>query len=439
MSEENLSGKLIAALSEVDPRPLTGRVRSVSGLVITASVPGARVGDMVEVTAPKGALLAQVVGINQGAVTLLPLGETTGIGPNSEVTTTNRRLSIQMGDHLMGRVLDGLGRPIDGKGPPDTPEAVDWPVMRTPPPPLSRGRIERSLPLGIRAIDAFCTLGEGQRIGIFAGSGVGKSTLLAQIARDAEADVVVIGLVGERGREVRAFLEDALGEEGQAKSVVVAATSDEPPLIRLHSAYTATAVAEWFRDQGRRVLLLMDSLTRFARAQRDVGLAVGEVPSRRGYPPSVFTTLPKLLERSGNNDVGSITAVYTVLVASGDLNEPVADEVRGLLDGHIVLSRALAERNHWPAIDVLKSLSRAMPTITTEQHVAAASRCRRVLARYEEKRDSISLGAYREGSDPFVDEAIGLIQEFEAFLQQPLNEPARYQATIDALQEIVGL
>jgi len=336
-------------------------------------------------------------------------------------------------------VLDGLGRPIDGRGAPDAESTERWRVVREPPHPLRRRRIEEPMGTGVRVLDGMLTLGKGQRMGLFAGSGVGKSVMMGQIARGSDADVNVICLVGERGREVREFLEDVLGDEGLERSVVVVATSDAPSLVRLKSCFVATAIAEWFRDRaGADVLLMMDSATRFARAQREVGLAAGEPPARGGYPPSVFGMLPKLLERAGNSEAGTMTALYTVLVAGSDMEEPVADEVRGIVDGHIILDRRLAARNHWPAVDVLGSLSRVMEQVADEEHVRAASACRDVLAAYEEKRDLISLGAYEYGSDPDVDFAIDMIGEVESLLQQGMHEETALSETRARLLGLFG-
>jgi type III secretion protein N (ATPase) len=430
-------GEALAELDQVNPLRLAGRVSEVTGLLIRATIPGVRVGELVFIdTAPGAAppqpgtrLQAEVVGFRGDEVVLMPLGDAAGIGPDSLVTPTGRPLSIRVGEPLLGRVLDGLGAPMDGRGPLGGgagAEAAleDWAVDRAAPEPLSRRRIERPLALGVRAIDGLLTVGEGQRVGLFAGAGAGKSTLLGQIARHADADVNVIALCGERGREVGDFLDDALGAAGRARSVVVCATSDAPSLVRLKSAFVATAIAEWFRERGRRVLFMMDSLTRFARAQREVGLAAGEPPARQGYPPSVFAMLPRLLERTGNSARGSITALYAVLVAGGDMEEPIADEARGILDGHIVLSRELGARGHWPAIDVLPSLSRAMSAVADGEHKAAAGRVRALLAAYEAKRDLIALGAYRRGSDPRTDEAIARIDAIDAFLRQDAAEAA---------------
>jgi len=405
-----------------------------------------RVGEMVTidvdalpgVLADQGAprLQAEVVGFRGDEVVLMPLGPVAGIGPDSVVSPTGRSLAIRVGEGLLGRVVNGLGELMDGAGPIAGP-TEDWPVDRPAPDPLLRQRIRRPLALGVRAIDGLLTVGEGQRVGLFAGSGVGKSLLLGQIARNTDADVNVICLVGERGREVAEFLEDALGTAGRARSVVVCATSDVPSLVRLKSAFVATAIAEWFRARGKRVLLLMDSLTRFARAQREVGLAAGEPPARHGFPPSVFALLPRLLERTGNAREGSITALYTVLVAGGDMDEPIADEVRGILDGHIVLSRSLGERNHWPAIDVLASLSRVMAFVADGEHRQAAARVRELLAAYEQKRDLILLGAYKSGTDPRIDRAVSKHDAIAAFLRQGLHEAAAFDETRKRLLALV--
>jgi type III secretion protein N (ATPase) len=422
-------GEALRALDEVNPLRLAGKVIEVTGLVMRATIPGVKVGELVFVDIAAGQRLqAEVVGFRGDEVVLLPLGDTSGIGPDAVVSPTGRPLSVRVGPGLLGRVLGGLGEPIDGAGP-LAGETEDWAVDRPSPDPLTRRRVERPLAFGVRAVDAFLTVGEGQRVGLFAGAGAGKSVLLGQIARASDADVNVICLVGERGREVREFIEDALGPAGRARSVVVCATSDAPSLVRLKSTFVATAVAEWFRERGQRVLFMMDSLTRLARAQREVGLAAGEPPARQGYPPSVFALLPRLLERTGNSARGSITALYTVLVAGGDMEEPIADEVRGILDGHIVLSRELGARNHWPAIDVLGSLSRVMAAVADPEHRRAAARLRELLAAYERQRDLILLGAYQRGSDPRTDQAIAHIDEVEAFLRQSTGESAPFADT----------
>jgi type III secretion protein N (ATPase) len=374
------------------------------------------------------------VGFELEEATLLPLGDARGIGPDDPVHPTGQPLSIRASDALLGRVLDGMGRPLDGA---PLPDGVAWPVMRDAPSPLVRARIERPLATGLRAIDGLVTLGEGQRIGLFAGSGVGKSTLLGRIAQNADVDVVIVGLVGERGREVREFLEDCLGPRGLARSVVVCATSDAPALVRMRSAWIATALAEFFRDRRKRVLLVMDSVTRFARAAREVGLAAGEPPARRGYPPSVFAALPKLLERSGAAERGSITAIYSVLVEGGDLDEPIADEVRGILDGHVVLDRELGARGRWPAIDPLRSLSRVMEQVTDASLQRAARALREHLAIYEAKRDLVLLGAYEPGRDARLDAALARIEAIEAFLRQERDERSSLQETAARLSLLV--
>ena len=433
---KSMLGDYLDRLESTPTVKFRGRVREVTGLVVKASIPEGAVGDLVTVSTRDGkGRLAEIVGFERDNAVLMPLGEVDGIGLDSEVDATGRNFEIRCGDDLLGRVLDGLGEPVDG-GP--ALRGEPWSVNRAAPHPLTRRRIERPLALGIRAIDGLLTIGDGQRVGLFAGSGVGKSTLLGQIARASDADVNVICLVGERGREVRDFIEDSLGPEGLARSVVVCATSDAPSLVRLKSAWVATSIAEWFRDRDRRVLLLMDSVTRFARAQREVGLAAGEPPARRGFPPSVFSMLPRLLERAGTSDRGSITGIYTVLVAGGDFEEPIADEVRGILDGHIVLSRDLANRNHWPAIDVLPSLSRVMAAIVSSDHRFAAAEFRTLLAAYEARRDLIALAAYEYGTDDITDRAIDMIEDLEAFLRQGMHESTPFDATLDSMLDLVG-
>ncbi len=427
-------GQALARLESASPRRESGRVTEVTGLVVRAVLPGVRIGEVVTIgTAGRE---AEVVGFRGDEAVLLPLGEATGVGADALCAATGRPLSIDVSAGLLGRVLDGLGRPIDGGGP--IAGAVSWPVDRPAPDPLSRRRVTRPLALGVRALDALLTVGEGQRVGLFAGSGVGKSTLMGQIARQTEADVNVIALCGERGREVVDFLEESLGEAGRRRSVVVCATSDAPSLVRLKSAFVATAIAEYFRAEGRRVLFMLDSVTRVARAQREVGLAAGEPPARQGYPPSVFALLPRLLERTGNDARGSITALYTVLVAGGDMEEPIADEVRGILDGHVILSREIAARNQWPAVDVLPSLSRLMDAVADPQHRAAAARLRELLAAYERQRDLILLGAYARGSDPLTDEAIARQGAIAAFLRQRTDEAAPFAETRARLLALVS-
>jgi len=418
-----------------DDPAAAGHVTGVVGLVITAQVPGIALGELVQIDRRRGApLAAEVVGFRGDEALLLPLGELADLAPNATVLRTGAPLTIRAGDALRGRVLDGLGRPIDGGPSLDGLEV--WAVDRPAPSPLDRPRIHEALATGVRAIDGFLTLGEGQRLGLFAGSGVGKSTLLAQIARTSSADVTVVCLVGERGKELREFVDEGLGG-GRDRAVVVCATSDAPSLVRLRAVHVATAIAEWFRDRrGARVLLLVDSLTRVARAQREVGLSIGEPPARQGYPPSVFALLPRLVERAGRAPTGSITAVYTVLVAGSDMDEPIADEVRGIVDGHVVLDRRLAARGHFPPIDVLASVSRAMPHVTAEPHRAAAAAARRRLAIYEEHRDLVTLGAYKPGSDRALDDAIAHQPALEAFLRQRADEATPFAETLVGLDKV---
>lgn len=412
-----------------------GRVTELTGLVIKASVPNVRVGEVVLIKSRiRGAVKAEVVGFQGDEVMLMPLGELYGIGPDSEVIPTGKPLTIKCGDGLLGRVLGGTGEPIDGKPLPEG--LMDWSVDRDCPDPFTRMRIEHPLPLGVRCIDGLLTVGEGQRVGLFAGSGVGKSTLMGQIARNTKAEMNVIALIGERGREVREFIEDALGEEGLRRSVLVCATSDQPSLVRLRAAYVATAIAEYFRERGGNVMFMLDTVTRLARAQREIGLAVGEPPARQGYPPSVFSMLPRILERTGNSAKGKCTAIYTCLVAGGDMEEPIADEVRGILDGHFILNRALGERNQWPAMDVLASLSRVMSGIVSKEHKKAAGKLRETLATYEKQRDLILLGAYQLGTDPRTDYAIEKYDAIIDYLKQDTHSNSTFEETVNRL---VGL
>jgi type III secretion protein N (ATPase) len=411
-------------------RPV-GRVVAATGVLLRLALPAARVGDLVRVRRPGGELTAEVVGFEAGHALALPLGELTGIGPDDAVEATGGRFEIGVGPALVGRVLDGLGRPLDGLPPPACAERAV--VDREPPPALGRRPVTEPFATGVRVLDGLLTFGVGQRIGLFAGSGVGKSTLLGAIARSSAAEVVVVALVGERGREVSEFLEHSLGAEGRKRAVVIAATSDAPPSERLRAVQVATTIAEYFRDRSRNVLLLVDSITRAARAQREIGLAAGEPPARRGYPPSVFTLLPRLLERSGQGERGAITAVYTVLVEGGDLDEPIADEVRGILDGHVVLDRALAARAHYPAVDPLASISRVMERVVSPEHARAAKSVRSLVAAYEEKRDLVTLGAYVAGSDARVDAAIRARPELERWLKQDASEAAPLARTLEEL------
>lgn len=411
-----------------------GRVVQLIGLVIESEGPLCAVGELCRIEGERrdGDSLAEVVGFREGRVLLMPLGETHGIHPGAEVVAMGHPLQVPVGPGLLGRVLNGLGEPIDGL-PPVKPEHRA-PCMAAPPHPLRRRRIRDVFGTGIKALDTLIPVGRGQRLGIFAGSGVGKSTLLGMMAAQAEADVNVIALIGERGREVREFLEKDLSEAGRAKSVIVVATSNEPALTRLKGAYSAMAIAEYFRDQGKSVLLMMDSVTRFAMAQREIGLAVGEPPATRGYTPSVFALLPQLLERAGSGSDGAITAFFTVLVEGDDMNEPVADTVRGILDGHIVLDRTLAQQNHYPAIDVLQSISRLTRDLCSEEQLRVAGQAREHLSVYKRNADLISLGAYAAGSNPAVDAAIRLREPLESFLRQRVDQGVRPPEAWAALQ-----
>jgi len=440
------------AINRTDPLRLNGRVCQVVGVIVQSLGPSSRIGEICHIHTHRNRspIPAEVVGFRQNRVLLMPLSGIGDIAHGNDVVATGRPLTVRAGDSLLGRVLDGLGRPLD-----DGPliiSGADLLVHQPPPHPLRRQRIRHPLPLGVRAIDAFLTCGKGQRIGIFSGSGVGKSTLLGMIARNAtagaplggrsgepgqpSADVNVIALIGERGREVREFIEGNLGPEGLRRSVVVVATSDQPAIQRLKAAFVATTIAEHFRAQGLHVLLTMDSVTRIAWAQREIGLAIGEPPTTRGYTPSVFAMLPQLLERSGAGESGSITGLYTVLVEGDDLNEPVADAVRSILDGHIVLSRDLAERAHFPAVDILGSISRLMPHVTSPDHRASAQSLRRLLATYRSAEDLINIGAYSDGSNPDIDRAKAIFPHLQAFLTQPADDHCQWDHTIAQLHSL---
>lgn len=440
MTEININtGKMKDAIHRCISVKLTGKVTQVIGLVIESQGPLVSVGELCYIHShfPEiPPVPAEVVGFREGYVMLMPVGEMQGIGPGCEVVSAQKMLKVKVGEELLGRVLDGLGRPMDDKGPILSKE--EYPLQAPPPPPLARPRINESLYVGVRAIDGLITMGQGQRIGIMAGSGVGKSTLLSMIARNTEADISVIALIGERGREVRDFIERDLGEEGLKRSVVVVATSDQPALVRIKGAMTATAIAEYFRDHGHKVVLMMDSVTRFAMAQREVGLTIGEPPATRGYTPSVFALLPRLLERAGTSDTGSITGIYTVLVDGDDMNEPIADAVRSILDGHIVLSRAIASQNHFPAIDILPSVSRVMNEVVSKEHLKAAQQMRSLMAVYKDAEDLIHIGAYVKGSSPKIDEAIQKIDTINKFLCQDIFETDSYEDTEKKLLGITG-
>ena len=429
--------KYIESVDWIAPYEVRGRVTDLIGLLIRANVPGARVGEVCLIRSPhqSRSLKAEVVGFRGSEVVLMPLGEISDVATGAEVVSTGKSLRVRVGENLLGRVLNGLGEPIDNLG--AIENSAEYDVMGTPPDPMMRERVMKPFATGIRALDGILTVGAGQRVGIFSAAGVGKSTLLGMLARNTEADVNVIALVGERGREVRDFLEHDLGKEGMKRSVVVVATSNEPSLVRLKAAYVATAVAEYFRDQGKKVLLMMDSVTRFARALREIGLARGEPPTRAGFPPSVFSELPKLLERTGNSDKGSITAFYTVLVEGDDMTEPIADETRSILDGHIVLSRKLASAGHYPAIDVNQSVSRVMSSIASDSHVESARRLREILATYEAQKDLIMIGAYKRGSDQKTDYAISKLDAVNQFLRQNVEEKSPAAQTVNQLRTLL--
>lgn len=414
-----------------------GEITKVTGLTIESKGPQSNIGELCYIIPfnSNEPIMAEVVGFKEDKILLMPFGNMEGIGPGSKVIASGHSLQVKVGEELIGRILDGLGNPMDGKGPIST--IKQYPVFNTPPNPLERKRITEVIPLGVKAIDGLLTCGMGQRMGIFAGSGVGKSTLMGMIARNAKSDVNVIGLIGERGREVREFVENDLREEGLKNSVVIVATSDQPALVRMKGALLTTAIAEYFRDKGKNVMMLMDSLTRFAMAQREIGLAIGEPPVTRGFTPSVFSVLPKLLERAGTSSTGSITGLYTVLVDGDDMNEPITDTVRGILDGHIVLDRKLANQNHYPAIDVLQSISRLMPSICTEEHVALSNEIKDILATYRESEDLINIGAYKMGTNSKIDRSIRIIDQINDFLKQEMLTNYSFDETIKILENII--
>ena len=426
------------AVQRTDPIKHTGTVTRIQGLLIESNGPQVIMGELCQILIPNtnGVIWAEVVGIRENVVQLMPYTDAEGLEVGCHVVAMGETLNVPVSDKLLGRVLDAMGRPIDGRG---FAGAVDWySIFAEPPDVLKRSQIKTRIVTGIRSLDALCPVGKGQRLGIFSGSGVGKSTLLGMIARNTNADVNVIALIGERGREVREFIENDLGPEGLKRSVIVVAKSSAPPLSRLRGAFIATTIAEYFRDQGKDVMLLFDSVTRFARAQREIGLATGEPPATRGYTPSVFAILPKLLERCGTSNCGTITGFYTILVEGDDMDEPISDAVRGILDGHIVLSRRLAERYHYPAIDVLASLSRLGTKVTPPEEQEVAGRFRRLLATYTEAEDLINVGAYAEGSNASIDEAIARIDGMNSFLIQGIEEKADIESTLRSLNGIVG-
>lgn len=430
------------AVKQADLFRYKGKIEKIIGMTIEASGPTANIGDVCRIyrknegsKADASYIYGEVVGFNNGKVMLMPYTDIEGIGPGSIVDNTGRQLQVDVGNELVGRIINAIGEPIDGGPPINTTDRYS--IAGEPVNPLTRPRIDDIIPFGVKAIDGLLTIGRGQRMGIFAGSGVGKSTLLGMIAREVQADINVIALVGERGREVLEFIERDLGEKGMARSVLVVATSDQPAMMRNKCPMTATAIAEYFKDQGKNVLLMMDSLTRYAMAQREIGLAVGEAPIARGYTPSIYTAMPKLLERAGNFEQGSITGIYTVLVEGDDTNEPISDTVRGIIDGHIILSRKVAARNHYPAIEVLESVSRLMSEIADKPQRDAASKMRNLLSVYYSNYDLVSIGAYKKGTNPALDEALRKIDKINAFLQQATDEAFSFEETVEMMKAAV--
>ncbi|MCR4666691.1 MAG: type III secretion system ATPase SctN [Desulfovibrio sp.] len=438
MAFEYIANLLDETIRNVTPIEVRGRVEQVVGTIIRAVVPGVRMGELCILRNPweKWTLKAEVVGFVKNIALMSPLGSMQGISPATEVIPTGEILSVPVGNELLGRVVDGLGQPIDGG--PELHTRTHYPIFNEAPNPMTRRIIDHPITLGLRALDGILTCGEGQRMGVFAAAGGGKSTLLSSILKGCSAEVCVLALIGERGREVREFIEHDIGPDGLSKAVLVVSTSDRSSMERLKAAYTATAISEYFRDQGKSVLLMMDSVTRFARAQREIGLAAGEPPTRRGFPPSVFSELPKLLERAGNSSKGSITALYTVLVEGDDMTEPVADETRSILDGHIVLSRKLAAANHYPAIDIQASVSRVMNAIVTPEHKKAAQQLRAILAKYAEIELLVQIGEYKEGADAEADSALAHMQAVNAFLRQKQDEKSTFEETVNALKQAVA-
>jgi type III secretion protein N (ATPase) len=428
--------KILHQMEEVELTTVHGRITEVVGMLIKAIIPQVKMGEICIVKREGAPLIVEVVGFTKDEVLLSPLGEMSGIGPSSEVIPMKLPLHIKVGEKLLGRVLNGLGEPLDldTKGPLELTE--EYSVVNPPPDPLKRGFIREPIHTGVRSLDGVLTCGRGQRIGIFSGSGVGKSTLLGMIARNAVADVNVISLIGERGREVREFIKNDLGDEGLKRSVVIVSTSDQAAQLRINAALVGTAIAEYFRDKGKTVILMMDSITRFARAIREIGLAAGEPPARAGYTPSVFAFLPRLLERSGNSEKGSITAFYTILVAGDDMNEPSADETRSILDGHIVLSSELAERHHYPAVDVSRSISRILPSVVDKKHLEQIGKVREVLANYKKNELLIRIGEYKPGSDKDADFAIKYIDKVNRFLKQKVDEKSSFEKTLNELMNL---
>ena len=429
---------MVSRLSRSDSYNYMGKIDKIVGMMVESIGPNTSVGEICKIYSTDGKTVidAEVVGFRENKVLLMPYQDLTGVAPGSLVQGTKSKLKIPVSNALVGRTINALGEPIDELG--DLSGESRYEVETAYSNPLNRPRISERMEFGVKTIDGLLTIGKGQRMGIFAGSGVGKSTLLGMVARNVKADINVIGLVGERGREVREFIERDLGEEGMRRSVVVVATSDQPAMLRLKCAMAATAIAEYFRDQGKDVLLMMDSLTRFAMAQREIGLASGEPPVARGYTPSIYTAMPKLLERTGNFEKGSITGIYTVLVEGDDTNEPISDTVRGIIDGHIILSRKIAARNHYPAVDVLGSVSRLMNDIDEQHQVDAANKMRNIMSVYESNYDLISIGAYKKGANPALDMAIEKIDNINAFLQQKTEEKFGYEETVELMKKAIS-
>ena len=436
---ESFFNKYLNTIKQTETILYTGHVTAVKGLVIESNGPRSVIGEICTIKIPSRnkEVLAEVMGFEGNTVKLMPYADTTGIEIGCEIVASGHILQVPVGKNLLGRVVDATGTPIDGKGPLDVTEY--YPVLASPPDPINRLPIDKRIATGVRCIDSLLTCGKGQRLGIFAGSGVGKSTLLSMIARNTNADINVIGLIGERNREVNDFIERDLGPEGMKRSVIVVATSDTPSICRLRAAYVTTAVAEYFRDQGKDVMLMMDNMTRFAHAQREIGLSTGEAPAQRGYPPSVFDLIPKLLERTGTNDKGSITAFYNVLVDGDDMDEPITDKVRGTLDGHIVLSRSLAQQRHYPAIDVLKSISRLSRRVSGRETLKAATKISRLVAIYEDNRDMISAGVYQKGANAEIDLSIDKHEAIEQFLCQEEDEHCDIEDTLQKLSALAEI
>jgi FliI/YscN family ATPase len=438
MTAMRLFAEEMNRLGSVEPAELSGTVSEIIGLAARVRGISASVGSMLEIYTRQGEIVeAEAIAAQDDETVIMPFGPTRGLAAGDRAVLKTASQSVEVSDALLGRILDGRGRPIDGRGP--IPAGRRWPLYSAAPDALRRRRIVEPLPTGIRSIDAMCTAGKGQRMGLFSGSGVGKSVLLGMIARYTAADVTVIALVGERGREVREFIERDLGEEGLKRSVVVVATSDKPALMRVKAPFTATAIADYFRSRGKDVFLLMDSITRMAFAQREIGLSAGEPPATKGYPPSVFAMMPQLLERAGMGEYGSITGFYTVLVEADDMSEPISDSARGILDGHVWLSRDIANRGHYPAVDPLSSISRVMTDVTTSEHKRAREKAIRILANYRSSEDLINIGAYVKGSNPEIDEALKYIQNLNAFLRQRIEEGAKFEDTVERFVELMEI